>query len=98
MAENREQTKVKDGFGSLPGNRTKRPPAGSHIPRLQDDSPFEFGVILRLGKHYLAAHRWLVAAYVTMSFICRPAIPVAIALLFSQLTNFFENQKIEQAV
>jgi ATP-binding cassette, subfamily B, bacterial len=97
MGENQGQS-VKNGSGSLPGIRTKRLPAGSHPPRLPDDSPFEFGVILRLGKHYLAAHCWLVAAYVTMSFVCRPAIPVAIALLFSQLTNFFENQKIDQVV
>jgi ATP-binding cassette subfamily B protein len=98
MGENQGQTNVKNGSGSLPGIRTKRLPAGSQTPRLPDDSPFDFGVILRLGKHYLAAHRWLVVAYVTMSFVCRPAIPVAIALLFSQLTNFFENQKIDQVV
>jgi ATP-binding cassette subfamily B protein len=98
MGENQGQTNVKNGSGSLPGIRTKRFPAGSQTPQLPDDLPFNFGVILRLGKHYLAAHRWLVVAYVTMSFVCRPAIPVAIALLFSQLTNFFENQKIEQAV
>jgi ABC-type multidrug transport system fused ATPase/permease subunit len=73
-------------------------PANSKTSRLPDDPPFDLGVILRLGKRYLAANRWLVAAYVTTSFICRPVIPVVIALLFSQLTNFFENQKIDQVV
>jgi ATP-binding cassette subfamily B protein len=89
---------VKNRSASLPGIQTKALPAGSNTPRLADDSPFDFRVILSLGKHYLAVNRWLVAAYVTMSFVCRPAIPVAIALLFSQLTNFFENQKIDQVV
>jgi ATP-binding cassette subfamily B protein len=72
--------------------------SASSASRLPDDSPFVPGVILRLGKRYLAAHRWLVAAYVTTSLICRPIIPVVIALLFSQLTNYFENQKIDQVV
>jgi ATP-binding cassette subfamily B protein len=92
------QTNEKKHSASLPRIRTKALPAGATAPRQPDDSPFDFRVILSLGKHYLAAHRWLVAAYVTMSFVCRPAIPVAIALLFSQLTNFFENQKIDQVV
>jgi ATP-binding cassette subfamily B protein len=65
---------------------------------LPECPPFDFQVIFGLGKRYLATHRWLVAAYVITSFLCRPVIPVTIALLFSQLTNFFETQKIEQVV
>jgi ATP-binding cassette, subfamily B, bacterial len=76
----------------------KSAPKGPSAPGLPEDPPFNFDVIFSLGKRYLAAHRWLVAAYVVTSFLCRPVIPVTIALLFSQLTNFFENQKIEQVV
>jgi ABC-type multidrug transport system fused ATPase/permease subunit len=77
-------------------SRKKAVPDGHLKPRLPEDPPFDFQVIFSLGKRYLAAHRWLVVAYVITSFLCRPVIPVTIALLFSQLTNFFENQKIEQ--
>jgi ABC-type multidrug transport system fused ATPase/permease subunit len=79
-------------------SQKKAMPEGNHPPRLPADPPFNLEVTFRLGKRYLAAHRWLVAAYVVTSFLCRPVIPVTIALLFSQLTNFFESQKIDQVV
>jgi ATP-binding cassette, subfamily B, bacterial len=82
--------------GGIP--QKKAVPEGHLKARLPEDPPFDLHVIVCLGKRYLAAHRWLVAAYVVTSFLCRPVIPVTIALLFSQLTNFFENQKIEQVV
>jgi ATP-binding cassette, subfamily B, bacterial len=92
------QTNVKDRSPSGPGIQKKAVSAASNASRPPDDAPFDLGVILSLGKRYLAANRWLVAAYVTTSLICRPVIPVVIALLFSQLTNFFESQKIDQVV
>ena len=73
-------------------------PDGPLALQLPEDPPFNLQVIFSLGKRYLSAHRLLVAAYVVTSFLCRPLIPVTIALLFSQLTNFFESQKIDQVV
>ena len=82
--------------GGAPGK--KAVPDSPLTPQLPEDPPFNLHVIFSLGKRYLAAHRLLVAAYVVTSFLCRPLIPVTIALLFSQLTNFFESQKIDQVV
>ena len=63
-------------------------------PGAPDDKPFRAGVILALGKHYLAKYKWLILGYVFATIVCRPLLPIAIGLNLSQLTNFFQQEQV----
>jgi ATP-binding cassette, subfamily B, bacterial len=63
-------------------------------PRSPDDKPFRSGVILALGKRYLAKYKWIIVAYVVATIVCRPLLPIAVGLNLSELTNFFQQEQV----
>jgi ATP-binding cassette subfamily B protein len=63
-------------------------------PRSPDDKPFRPGVILALGKRYLAKYKWIIVGYVVATIVCRPLLPIAVGLNLSELTNFFQQEQV----
>jgi ABC-type multidrug transport system fused ATPase/permease subunit len=63
-------------------------------PKPPDDQPFQAAVILKLGKRYLAKYHWLILAYIVATVACRPLLPIAAGLNLSQLTNFFQQERV----
>jgi ATP-binding cassette subfamily B protein len=74
--------------------KTDHRTAAGKEPKPPDDQPFQAAVILKLGKRYLAKYHWLILAYIVATVACRPLLPIAAGLNLSQLTNFFQQERV----
>jgi ATP-binding cassette subfamily B protein len=54
-------------------------------------SPFQFSVLLDLGRRYLKPRVGLVSLYLLGSLITVSVLPVAVTLSYSRITNFFQS-------
>src|ERR1700687_5685470 len=62
--------------------------------KLSDDKPFQPGVVLELGKRYFPKYNWLIVGYILATVLCRRLWPIAVGLNLSQLTNFFQQERV----
>lgn len=57
----------------------------------RSEAPLRLGVILKLGRRYLRNRPTLVVAYVLGALATVTALPVAVAITYSEITNYFQS-------